>query len=97
MTNKYKITIKDFHKDIIVEEGQTILEAMEGNKIDMKSDCRSGLCGTCKAKLIKGEVENSEADALSENEVKNGYILTCVAYPKSDCEIILLGKTTKHF
>ena len=96
MQKKYKIEIKDFHKSFYVEDGKTILEAMEEHHIEMDSNCRCGTCGTCKAKLIKGNVTNSEADSLTEEEKKHGYILTCCAYPKSDCEIILLGKSKNY-
>lgn len=96
MSKKYKIEIKDYHKVIEVDEDMTILEIMEENKLEMDSDCRAGTCGTCRAKLIKGEVENSEAVALTEEEKQKGYILLCCAYPRSDCEILLLGKSKSY-
>ena len=51
--------------------------------------CGIGACSTCAAKLISGTVNNEEQSFLSDDEVKAGYILACVAYPTSDCTLIV--------
>ncbi|MEM9913229.1 MAG: 2Fe-2S iron-sulfur cluster-binding protein, partial [Pseudomonadota bacterium] len=46
--------------------------------------CCAGVCSTCKAKIISGEVEMKSNHALEDYEVEQGYVLTCQAFPKSD-------------
>jgi ring-1,2-phenylacetyl-CoA epoxidase subunit PaaE len=43
--------------------------------------CRSGICSTCRAKLISGKVKMDEREGLTEDEIKMGYILTCQSHP----------------
>lgn len=63
---------------------ESILELAEENNIDLEYECRQGLCGTCKVKLLSGDVEMEAEDGLEDDEIQNGFILTCVAVPKSD-------------
>jgi ferredoxin-NADP reductase len=51
--------------------------------------CRAGQCGTCKVVLLRGEVEQDCADALSADDVKEGLILSCQARPKGDIAVDL--------
>lgn len=68
---------------------QTILSAMLNTDAEPPHSCKMGACGACRAKLIEGEVEMEDAVSLSEEEIAQGYILTCQAVPKSpNCSII---------
>lgn len=63
-----------------------ILELAEENGIEIESACREGYCGTCKVKLISGQVEMESTEGLEEDE--EGYmILPCVAVPITDIVI----------
>jgi ferredoxin-NADP reductase/anaerobic selenocysteine-containing dehydrogenase len=59
----------------------TILDFAEANEIDVDYSCRSGSCGECKMKLIKGKVRSETDEGLTEEEKEAGYFLSCVSHP----------------
>ncbi len=63
--------------------GQVILDAALAQGADLPFACKGGVCCTCKAKLIEGEVEMEANYGLEKSEVKEGYILTCQSHPRS--------------
>ena len=63
---------------------QSILEAALAGGADLPFSCKGGVCCTCRAKVVMGEVEMKVNYALEEDEVKEGYVLTCQSYPKTD-------------
>lgn len=69
-----------------VEEGETILSRALDEGIDVPHDCKLGVCMTCPARLVAGEVDQSDG-MLSDDVVAQGYALLCASYPRSDCTI----------
>ena len=53
--------------------------------LDLPYGCRYGGCITCAAKLIKGKVNQKSQVALNNRQIKNGYVIMCVARAESDC------------
>lgn len=64
--------------------GDTILSELDAAGIDAPYSCRGGVCSTCKAKILIGGARMDTNLALTDNEVKAGYILTCQAHPTSE-------------
>jgi ferredoxin-NADP reductase len=68
------------------EAGQTLLEAAEAGGVDIDSLCRSGVCGTCRTRVIEGDAE-CDSTILDDAERKDGYVLACVTHLRSDCVV----------
>lgn len=77
--------------EIPVRGDETVLDAALRAGLDLPYSCRDGVCGTCRAKLACGRVEQEAAD-LSPAEVAAGYVLTCQARPQSDGVVITLDE-----
>ena len=65
------------------QNGENILDAALRNNADLPFACKGGVCCTCRAKLMEGDVEMEVNYALEKAEVEAGYILTCQSIPKS--------------
>lgn len=63
---------------------ETILNAALRSRPDVPFACAGGVCGTCRAKLVEGDVHMEENYALEKDEIERGYVLTCQSRPTTD-------------
>lgn len=72
-----------------VEQGATLADVLEENGVPIIIACRSGMCGSCKCKVTKGEVSRTSTETLTEEELAQGYTLACSSQIQSDVEVSL--------
>jgi ferredoxin len=63
--------------------GNTVLQTARLAGLQAPSSCETGSCATCMARLVEGSVHMINNDALTEEEVAEGWILTCQSMPTS--------------
>ncbi len=87
----YKVTLinkdRGFVQTINVPDTEPILGEAVEHGIKIPFECVVGACATCQGKIISGTVDQSEQIFLNEKQVAQGYVLTCVARPTSDCTL----------
>lgn len=90
---QYTVHIKPKGYNLTVKAGETVLAAALRQGFNFPHDCQNGVCGTCKGRLLEGQVEYDEPllAALTEAEREAGYALFCSAKPVSDLVIHVEG------
>ena len=76
---------------VSVPAGTTILDAALDQDIDLPYSCQAGVCTACRGKCLSGKVHLDERDGLSDSELKQGYVLTCVGHPLTDDVVVEIG------
>jgi NADH oxidoreductase Hcr len=87
-TLNYQITAPQYSKSFTIEAEKNLLEALETGGLPIISACRSGFCGACKCK-VTGEVESTSQATLTEEQIEQGYVLSCSSKANSDLVVEL--------
>ncbi len=88
-TSKVSIRLDGVTFDMdLAYSGSSILDAALTQGADLPYACKGGVCSTCRAKLIEGEVEMEVNYALEPDELKKGFILTCQSHPKTERVVV---------
>ncbi len=84
------VTIDDdeFEFEYTIADSPSLMDAGNDSGLDLPFSCKGGVCCTCKAKVMEGEAKMIKNYALDENEVEEGYILTCQSHPTTEKLVI---------
>ncbi len=72
----------------LTADGENLLDAGLNQGLDLPYSCKGGVCSTCKAKLVEGQVDMDITHGLEPGEMEAGYILTCQAHPITDTVVV---------
>lgn len=83
-----RVVLNGEAREFTLPPGTTLLQGALDNALDAPFACRAGVCSTCKAKVLEGEVEMVANHALEDYEVDQGFVLTCQCHPLSDRVVV---------
>jgi NAD(P)H-flavin reductase/ferredoxin len=83
----FTVSVSDKKISFPCEPNETVLDAAQRAGYDLPYSCRKGVCGTCKGRIVSGEVRAYAGEALSREEQADRQVLYCQTRPRSDLEI----------
>jgi ring-1,2-phenylacetyl-CoA epoxidase subunit PaaE len=83
-----KVDGRSMDLQIAMNSQESILDAALKQGADLPYACKGGMCCTCKARLLEGEVEMDVHWGLEQEEVEKGFILTCQSHPKTEKVVV---------
>jgi ferredoxin-NADP reductase len=80
----FKVSFAKSNREIECGSGQHVLDAAKKSGVRLPASCTQGMCGTCKVKLISGEVQMKHNGGIRQREIDQGMVLLCCSKPLSD-------------
>lgn len=80
----FRVTLAKSNKSFDCPADGFVLDAARKAGVRLPSSCAQGLCGTCKTKMVSGQVEMNHKGGIRQREIDQGLVLICCAKPKSD-------------
>ncbi|MGF6774168.1 ferredoxin-NADP reductase [Paraburkholderia sp. GAS199] len=81
---KFKVSFARSNREIECGSGQHVLDAAKKAGVRLPASCTQGMCGTCKVKLVSGEVAMKHAGGIRQREIDQGMVLLCCSKPLTD-------------
>ncbi|WP_233805528.1 hybrid-cluster NAD(P)-dependent oxidoreductase [Paraburkholderia sp. HP33-1] len=81
---RFKVSFTRSHREIECGSGQHVLDAAKQAGVRLPASCTQGMCGTCKVKLVSGEVAMKHAGGIRQREIDQGMVLLCCSKPLTD-------------
>ena len=86
---RFSLSVPDFGRTAEIAVGELLLDVLEREGLPIIGACRTGVCGSCKCKVIDGEVESSSTVPLTPDEIAAGYVLACSGTVKGDVALAI--------
>ena len=83
-SSRVTVTLDGRTTELSLPRDRPVLDAAQEARADLPYACKGGVCGTCRAKVVSGEVTMRRNYALEDDELANGYVLTCQSLPATD-------------
>lgn len=83
-----KLILNGKEHEVNVLGGEPVLFPALSSGIDIPYSCQSGHCNSCVGRRLSGKIEMSASEGLTEEQLKAGYVCTCVAYPQSEDVVV---------
>lgn len=83
-SSEITVTIDGEDETFTIDSSKTVLDGALSDGMDAPYSCRGGVCSTCKAKILDGSVRMNINYSLTDQEIADGYILTCQSHPTSE-------------
>ena len=83
-SSRVTVTLDGRTTELSLPRDRPVLDSAQESRADLPYACKGGVCGTCRAKVVTGEVTMRRNYALEDDELAEGYVLTCQSLPVSD-------------
>lgn len=85
----FEVELADSERTLTVAAHETLLDALEAAGIDVQSDCREGLCGSCEVRLLEGEADHRDKVLTASERAEGGRLISCCSRARDGGRLVL--------